>query len=156
MWCLGWIEVWGWDELGSAVLAEPDCPAVAVDQSMVMSAEGDAVVAVGVAAVEPWDNVVNIAPTWWAVTAWKGAAAVADQDCRPGGTGEQAAGATDIDRDPGTVEDDRQDPAVAGQPADHGGGEFTAGVERPGCEAGGEGVVVDGHGELGWLAAVDG
>ena len=71
---LGGVEVLGWDELGVSVGSELDGPVAAVDESVVVSAEGDAVVAVGGAALAPEHDVVDVGPAGWPVAAGEGAA----------------------------------------------------------------------------------
>jgi len=56
------VDVWGWDELGYAVVGDVDLPAVVVDDVVVMSAEQHAVVDGGAAAVGVTKDVVPVAP----------------------------------------------------------------------------------------------
>ena len=80
-----------------------------------MAAEGDAVVAVGGAALAPEHDVVDVGPAGWPFAAGEGAATVAEQDRGAGGAGVGAAGAADVDGDARAVEEDGQDGGVAGE-----------------------------------------
>jgi hypothetical protein len=63
---------------GEVVLVvDGEGPAGAVGDAVVVSAEQGEVVEVGWAAVLPVVDVVGVAPLWWCVAAWEGAAAVA-------------------------------------------------------------------------------
>ena len=149
-----WVEVCGWDEFGSPVGAESDGPFVLVDESVVVSAEGDAVVAVGPAAVAPEHDVVDVAPAAWSITAGEGAAAVAEEDGCACGAGERSPGAAEVDWDTLAVEDDGEDLGFAGDAARDRGRQQRAGVELPDGDLAGEGVEVDGDVELRWCSAV--
>jgi hypothetical protein len=59
-WLAGGVDVWWWDEFGSPVGSESDCPLAVVDESVVVSAERDGVVQIGVAAVDPGHDVVDV------------------------------------------------------------------------------------------------
>ena len=90
MGCVGGVEVGGWQEFGFLVCSESHGPACTfvVDEAVVVSAEGDGVVAVGGSAVLPGDDVVNLGPPWRFVAAGERTAAVAEQHGVAGGAGE--------------------------------------------------------------------
>ena len=123
------------------------CPAF-VDEGVVGSAHGEAVVEVGVA-VGGWPvgvEVVGVAPFGGPVAAGEGAAAVADHDGAVLGGAEQAGGAAEVEDFAVGAHDDAADPAVA-QQALHGGGQDRAAAEdvaaTVGVELAGQGGGVD-------------
>lgn len=61
---LGGVEPGCWLEEGGAVVF-PYFPFLVVDGCVVVGAEGDGIINVGVAAVEPFDDVVDLAPDGW-------------------------------------------------------------------------------------------
>src|SRR5215813_9400398 len=76
----GRVDVWWRDEFGSAVGSELDFPVAVVDEPVVVAAQGDGVVQIRFAAVDPRDDVVHVRPSWWPITSGEGAAAVAGED----------------------------------------------------------------------------
>ena len=120
---LGGVDVGGWDEFGVSVGSESHGPVGGVDEPVVVAAEGDAVVAVGVAAVAPEHDVVDVGPAGWSFAAGEGAATVPEEDRGAGGAGERAAGAADVDGDARAVEEGGDDGGVAGEASGGLGGE---------------------------------
>ena len=108
------IDVPGRDELRSTVGADPDTPGLAVNQPMVVAAQSHAVVSIGRAAMSPKDDVVDVAPARRTITARKGTSPVSEENGHTGSAGVGPAAPADIDRHPRPVENDRQDPGVAG------------------------------------------
>src|SRR5262249_25163600 len=111
----GGVDVGGWDEFGSSIRSEPNLPVAVVNQPMMVPAQGDGVVQIRRAAVYPGDDVVNVRPPWWSVAAGERAAAIASQHGLSGGAGVGATAAADINRCPGAIQHDRQDPRAACQ-----------------------------------------
>src|SRR5215475_8882609 len=105
-----------WNEFGSPVGGESDFPVAVVDEPVMVAAEGDGVVQIGRAAIDPRLDVMHVRPPWRPITTRERAAAVAGEDGLAGGSGVGTAAAADVDRRPGTVEHDRQDPRRAGEP----------------------------------------
>ncbi len=95
----------------------------------------------GVAAVGPVDDVVGVAHHRGSGAAGEGAVGVPAHQGPPQGGGDQALGAADVEDLAVGAEGDRDQVGVAGQPADHGGGEVEAVVG--GGDRGAEGGPVD-------------
>ena len=102
------------DELRSTVGADPDPPDLSVDHSMVVAAQSDAVVSIGRAAASPKDDVVDVAPAWRPITAREGTSSVPEENAHAGGAGVGPATPANIDRHARPIENDRQNPSVAG------------------------------------------
>src|SRR5215813_2194894 len=92
----GRVDVWRWYEFGSSVGGELDFPVAVVDQPMMVPAQGDGVVQIGWAAVDPRHDVMYIRPAWRPIASGEGAAAVAGQDGLACGAGVGAAAAADV------------------------------------------------------------
>jgi hypothetical protein len=125
-----------------------------VDLAVVVAAEGDRVLEVGVAAVGPGASVVELAPGEGSVAAVGGAGGVPGGERDPLGLGEEALGAAEVEDLGGAGQDRRQDPGAAGEAAGLGGGDPVAGVEAGRGQLVAELVVVEGDDDGGGDLAV--
>lgn len=91
---------------------------------MVPFAQERGVVEVGLAAVDPVDQVVDVAPVAGSVAAGEYARVVAQFDRLAQGGRHDPVGAAEVERVPVGPEDDEADVAVAGQPAGACGGDL--------------------------------
>ena len=125
------VEAWGREELGLAVVGvEADVPGGGVDQRVVGAAEQHQVVECGVAAVGPVLDVVGVAGDGGSGAAGEGAVLVAGDQGVPEGSGDESAGAAEVEELGLGAEHDGQDVGVAGQGADRGRGQPWAGVQH--------------------------
>ena len=124
----------------------------------VVSTEQDAVFEAGFAVVYPVFDVMTLARAWWSSAAGEGAALVPYDEGSADGSVDGASFASDVKHLAGSAEDDGEDFGVAG-PLPHGlRAELGAVVQYAGAVLGADPVaelaVVDGHHDLGPVAAV--
>ena len=87
-----------WEELGSAVVGvDPDLPGGVVDDPVVLPAEQDEVLELGLAAVCPVGDVVGVAHDRGPGAARERAVLVAADDCPPERRGDEAVQAADVE-----------------------------------------------------------
>ena len=106
-----------WEELGSAVVGvDPDLPGGVVDDPVVLAAEEDEVVELGLAAVGPVGDVVGVAHRGGSGAAGEGAVLVAADDCPPERRRAAAVQAADDEELTAAAQRSRDPVRVAGQP----------------------------------------
>ena len=96
MWCLAWVEPFGWGEFWVAVVGDGDLPFVVVQESVVEAADEDAVVEAGFAAIDPMLEMMSVTPFGWPVAAGEGASFVSHDERSSQGARDEAAFAAEV------------------------------------------------------------
>ena len=124
-WKLSGVDAFRGDDVGDAVVAEIDSPAVGVgvvagfDDAVVVGADECQILKRGVAACPPGDEVVGVAADGWGVAAGEDASGVSLFEGCADGWGDEALGASDVQDVGGSAEDHGEQVGVTQQLTEH-------------------------------------